>query len=147
MKKIVLLAMDFLTTAAPSTIVTTSTTSFGGRPKGTTAALRTDMAKLTKQCIVISAEESISVREEERKKYKRAGKNTLNCIIERWNEALGIPLAVDIKRETFRSRAKRFNPRGLKEAVTSPMLKVEPYWDEVEALVEKFWNMISFSQE
>jgi hypothetical protein len=82
-----------------------------------------------------------------RKKYKRAGKNTLNCIIERWNEALGIPLAVDIKRETFRSRAKRFNPRGLKEAVTSPMLEVEPYWDEVEALMEKFWNMISFSQE
>ena len=32
--------MDDLTTA-PSTIVTTSTTSFGGRPKGTTTALST----------------------------------------------------------------------------------------------------------
>ena len=68
--------MDDLTTA-PSTIVTSSKTSFGGRPKGTTTALSTAMANLTKQCIANSADEFISVREEERKKYKRAGKNTL----------------------------------------------------------------------
>ena len=69
MKKIVLFAMDFLSRAAPSTIFTIST-SIGGRPKGTTAALRTDMAKLTKQCIANSAEESIIVRRVERKKSK-----------------------------------------------------------------------------
>ena len=68
--------MNDLTTA-PSTIVTTSTTSFGGPPNGTTTALTTAMANLTKQCIANSADEFISVREEERKKYKRAGKNTL----------------------------------------------------------------------
>ena len=85
---------------APSTIATTSTTSFGGRPKGrTTTSLSTPMAKLTKQCIANSAEESISVREVERKKSKRTDKNTLNCIIERWKEALVIPPAVDIKKK------------------------------------------------
>ena len=65
--------MDDLTTA-PSTIVTSSTTSFGGRPKGTTTALSTAMANLTKQCIANSGQEFMSVREEERKKCKRSGK-------------------------------------------------------------------------
>ena len=63
--------MDDLTTA-PSTIVTSSTTSFGGRPKGTTTALSTAMANLTKQCIANSAEEFISVREEERNTNEQA---------------------------------------------------------------------------
>ena len=53
--------MDDLTTA-PSTIVTSSTTPFEGCPKGTTTALSTAMANLTKQCIANSAEEFISVR-------------------------------------------------------------------------------------
>ena len=94
---------------------------------GTKTSHSTPMAKLTKQCIANSAEESIIVRRVERKKSKWADKNSPTCTIERWKEALGIPHAVDIKKETVRSSAKRFNPRVLKEAVTSPMLKVEPY--------------------
>ena len=31
------------------------------------------------------------------------------------------------KKQLARSRVKRLNPRGLKEAVTSAMLEVEPY--------------------
>ena len=90
MKKIVLFAMDFFTRAAPSTIFTIST-SFGGRPKGTATALSTAMPKLAKQCVANSAEEFMSVREEEeRKKCKLAGKCTLTCMIERWKESLGI---------------------------------------------------------
>ena len=63
--------MNDLTTA-PSTIVTTSTTSFGGPPNGTTTALTTAMANLTKQCIANSAEDFITVREEERNTNEQA---------------------------------------------------------------------------
>ena len=69
----------------------------------------------------------MSVREEERKKCKRAGKYTQTCIFERWKESLDIPPAVVVNKETVRTRTKRFNTRGLKEAVTLPILEGEPY--------------------
>ena len=54
-----------------------------------------------------------------------------------------IPPAVDIKKETVRSMAKRFNPRGLKEAITSPMLEVEPYIVELIDQLSKIRSPIT----
>ena len=53
------------------TIVNTSTTFGASRPKGTTTTFSTAMMeKLTKQCIVSSAEEIMSAREAEIKEQK-----------------------------------------------------------------------------
>ena len=51
--------------------------------------------------------------------------------------------AVDIKKETVRLMAKRFNPRGLKEAITSPMLEVEPYIVELIDQLSKIRSPIT----
>jgi hypothetical protein len=47
-----------------------------------------------------------------KKEMQTIRQKTLTCIIEMWKVALGIPPAVDIKKETVRSRAKRFKTIG-----------------------------------
>ena len=104
-----------MTTAAvsvPAVIVPMTTILTGGRPKGTTQMASASMQRKIEECIVQSATEYMTVREELQQTNKKASRFTLACIIGGRKEALGIPPGVEINIETMRSWAKRKKIQG-----------------------------------